>query len=45
MTPEEKAKILKFAAKNPTYSYKEMAERFGRAPGIIHKLCKKEGVR
>ena len=45
MTPEEKTKILKFAAKNPSYSYKEMSERFGRAPGVIHKLCKTEGVR
>jgi len=45
MTTEEKTKILRFAAKNPSYSYKELSERFGRAPGVIHKLCKTEGVR
>ena len=44
MTDKEKANILRFIKENPTFSYKELSKKFGRAPSVICGLCKNAGL-
>lgn len=41
MTDKEKSNILRFIKENPTFSYKELSKKFGRAPSVIWVLRKK----
>jgi len=45
MTEKEKAAIERFIKENPTFSYKELSKKFGRAPSVICGLCKKAGLK
>ena len=45
MTDKEKSNILRFIKENPTFSYKELSKKFGRAPSVICGLCKKSGLK
>ena len=45
MTDKEKATITRFIKDNPTFSYKELSKKFGRAPSVICGLCKKAGLK
>lgn len=45
MTDKEKAAIVRFVTDNPTFSYKELSKKFGRAPSVICGLCKKAGLK
>jgi len=45
MTEKEKAAIERFVKDNPTFSYKELSKKFGRAPSVICGLCKKAGLK
>ena len=45
MTEKEKAAIERFVKDNPTFSYKELSKKFGRAPSVICGLCKKAGFK
>ena len=45
MTEKEKATITRFIKDNPTFSYKELSKKFGRAPSVICGLCKKSGLK
>ena len=45
MTEKEKATITRFIKDNPTFSYKELSKKFGRAPSVIWVLCKKAGLK
>jgi hypothetical protein len=45
MTEKEKSSILRFIKDNPTFSYKELSKKFGRAPSVICGLCKKAGLK
>jgi len=45
MTDKEKAAIERFVKDNPTFSYKELSKKFGRAPSVICGLCKKAGLK
>jgi hypothetical protein len=45
MTEKEKATITRFITDNPTFSYKELSKKFGRAPSVICGLCKKSGLK
>ena len=42
---EEANKIVTFAKKNKTHSYKELSKIFGRSSSAICALLKREGVR
>jgi len=42
---DEAKAIIKFAKKNRTHSYQELAKIFGRSPSAICALLKREGVR
>jgi len=45
MTDKEKSNIERFVKDNPTFSYKELSKKFGRAPSVICGLCKKAGLK
>lgn len=45
MTDKEKANILRFIKENPTFSYKELSKKFGRAPSVIWVLCKEGNLK
>lgn len=45
MTDKEKATITRFIKDNPTFSYKELSKKFGRAPSVIWVLCKEGNLK
>ena len=45
MTDKEKAAIVRFVKDNPTFSYKELSKKFGRAPSVIWVLCKEGNLK
>ena len=45
MTEKEKAAIVRFVTDNPTFSYKELSKKFGRAPSVIWVLCKEGNLK
>jgi hypothetical protein len=45
MTEKEKSSILHFIKDNPTFSYKELSKKFGRAPSVIWVLCRNAGLK
>lgn len=45
MTDKEKAAIVRFVTDNPTFSYKELSKKFGRAPSVIWVLCKEGNLK
>jgi hypothetical protein len=45
MTEKEKATITRFIKDNPTFSYKELSKKFGRAPSVIWVLCKEGNLK
>lgn len=45
MTDKEKATITRFIKDNPTFSYKELSNKFGRAPSVIWVLCKEGNLK
>lgn len=45
MTDKEKATITRFIKDHPTFSYKELSKKFGRAPSVIWMLCKEGNLK